>query len=256
MHILQDTRPDLPRLFGWDTHNRGLLFSILEGRNPGEILVDNPEHPSQCIVRSGVPLTFASLDVSQSFLDEAIEYLRTTGDVALVGKQDGRCAWSAPEPDLVVERIEFTGIGVESERLHANLVRDMPGLEMREITSDRFDSCLTKDMILAFCGSQESFFAYGFGLSLWLGDEILAEGYAPVLGDNGMEIGVITAEEHRGKGYASAIFAHMIKRCLERGLSASWSCETDNPASAAIARKLGFEREQTYPVYVYRSKKP
>lgn len=255
MHILQSTRPDLPRLFERDTHNKGLLFSILEGRNPGEILVDNPEQPSQCIVRSGITMTFVSRDVSQSFLDEAIARLRTTGGVALVGKRDGKCAWNAPEPDLVVERLEFTGFRAESAGFRANLERTMPGVKIREITDDRFESCLTKDMILSFCGSRENFFAHGFGLSLCLGDEILAEGYAPVLGDNGMEIGVVTAEEHRGKGYASAISAHMIKRCLERGWSVSWSCETDNPASAAIARKLGFEREQTYPVYVYRSKK-
>ena len=200
-------------------------------------------------------MTFASRDVSQSFLDKAVTRLRTTGGVALVGKQDAKCAWNAPDPDLVVERLEFTGFRAESDGFHANLEREVPGVEIREITNDRFDSCLTKDRILAFCGSRENFFAHGFGFSLCLGDEILAEGYAPVLGDTVMEFGVFTAEVHRGKGYASMVSAHMIKRCLERGWSVSWSCETDNPASAAIARKLGFEEEHTYPVYVYRSTK-
>ena len=255
MYSLPATRPDLLRLFATETHCRSLLFSILEGRNPGEILVDNQEQPSQCIIRSGVRMTFASRNVSQGFLDEAIARLRTTGGVALVGKQDGKCAWNAPDPDFVVERLEFTGFRAESDGFHANLEREVPGDELREITDDRFDSCLTKDRILAFCGSRENFFAHGFGISLCLGDEILAEGYAPGLGDNVTEFGVFTAEEHRGKGHASAVSAHMIKRCLERGWSVSWSCETDNPASAAIARKLGFEGEQTYPVYVYRSTK-
>lgn len=46
MHSLPATRPDLLRLFETETHCRALLFSILEGHNPGEILVDNPEQPS------------------------------------------------------------------------------------------------------------------------------------------------------------------------------------------------------------------
>jgi predicted GNAT family acetyltransferase len=71
-----------------------------------------------------------------------------------------------------------------------------------------------------------------------------------------MEIGVMTAEAHRGKGYATRVSAHVIARCLERGASVAWSCETDNPTSIAIARRLGFQDERTYPVLVYRSTKP
>ncbi|MFC2095769.1 GNAT family N-acetyltransferase, partial [Candidatus Bipolaricaulota bacterium] len=67
---------------------------------------------------------------------------------------------------------------------------------------------------------------------------------------------VFTADEHRGKGYATLVSAEVIKRCLGSGLSVFWSCETDNPASAAIARKLGFGEERSYPVYAYRSNKP
>ncbi len=65
-----------------------------------------------------------------------------------------------------------------------------------------------------------------------------------------------TGEAHRGKGYATRVSAYVIDQCLERGFSVAWSRETDNPASAAIARRLGFQKEGTDPALVYRSTRP
>ena len=65
-----------------------------------------------------------------------------------------------------------------------------------------------------------------------------------------------TGGTHRGKGYATRVSAYVIDQCLERGFSVAWSRETDNPASAAIARRLEFQKEGTDPALVYRSTRP
>ncbi len=152
-----------------------------------------------------------------------------------------------------MERLEFRSFDPRAAGFRGALGQPLADVELRDVDGASFDRCLWRDMLLAFCGSAEGFLRHGFGISLCRGDEVLAEGYAPLLGRSTMEIGVMTVEAQRGKGYATRVAAHVIDRCLERGFSVAWSCETDNPASAAIARRLGFQNEKSYPVLVYRS---
>lgn len=255
MHTVSQATPDLMKLFDEDSPVKSLLFSILEGRTPAEILVDDPEHPRQCIVRSAARFTFASRDVDQGFLERALAELRQTAGVGLVCPPDGFAHGMPPDPDLVVERLGFRDFDPADGGFRKALARSLEGMEIREIDRERFENTLWRDLLLGFSGSAESFLEHGFGLALYRGDEVLAWSYAPNRGLSTMEIGVETAEDHRGQGHATFIAAHVISRCLARGWSVAWSCETDKPASAAIARKLGFRSERTYPMYGYRSTK-
>jgi RimJ/RimL family protein N-acetyltransferase len=255
MHNVSTATPDLMKLFDEDSPVKSLLFSILEGRTPAEILVDDPERPRQSIVRSGARFTFASRDVDQGFLERALAELRQTAGVALMGHPDRSAHWTPPDPDVVVERLGFADFDEANGGFREALARPLAGMEIREIDRERFDNSLWRDLLVEFSGSAERFLEHGLGLALYRGDEVLAWSYAPNRGLSTMEIGVETVEAHRGQGHATLIAAHVISRCLARGWSVAWSCETDNPASAAIARKLGFRSERTYPVYGYRSTK-
>ena len=255
MHHVSTATPDFTKLFDEHSPGKSLLFSILEGRTPAEILVDDPEDPRQCIIRSGVRFTFASRDVDRSFLERALAELRQSAGVALVCPPDRSEHWTPPDPDVVVERLGFADFDEANEGLREALARPLEGMEIREIDRERFENALWRDLLLGFSGSAESFLEHGFGLVLCREDEVLAWSYAPNRGLSTMEIGVETAEDHRGQGHATFIAAHAISQCLAQGWSVAWSCETDNPASVAIARKLGFCGERTYPVYVYRSTK-
>jgi len=72
------------------------------------------------------------------------------------------------------------------------------------------------------------------------------------VGSRQAEIGVITAEAWRGHGYAAATCAQLIRMVRQRGLEPYWSCDADNVASAALARKLGFGPERDYEIRLYR----
>ena len=255
MHTVSQATPDLMKLFDEDSPVKSLLFSILEGRTPAEILVDDLEHPRRCVVRSGARFTFASRDIDRDFLDRALDELRQTAGVALVCPPDRSTRWTPPDPDVVVERLGFRDFDPAHAGFRETLARPLKGMEIREIDRERFDDPLWRDLLLEFSGSAASFLEHGFGLALHRGDEVLAWSYAPNRGLSTMEIGVETVEAHRGRGHATFIAAHIISRCLARSWSVAWSCETDNPASAAIARKLGFRGERTYPVYVYRARR-
>ncbi len=255
MHTLPQTRPDLLELFDETTPGAAMLYPMLEGRCPADIRADDLANPRQCLIRTGVGITFASRGISQPFFEAAMADLQTTRGVGLVSDPEKPLSWTLPLPDAEMERLEFRSFDPRVAGFRSALGQPLGDLELRDIDGASFDRCLWRDMLLAFCGSAEGFLRYGFGISLSRGGELLAEGYAPLLGRSTMEIGVMTVEAHRGNGYATRVAAHVISRCLERGLSVAWSCETDNPSSAAIARRLGFGNERLYPVLVYRSTK-
>jgi GNAT superfamily N-acetyltransferase len=256
VYTLTETKPELLELFDETTPGATMLFPALEGHCPADIRVDDPTSPRQCLIRNGVGVTFASRGIAQTFFEEAMADLRTTRGVGLVCDPEKPLSWALPPAEAEMERLEFRGFDPRAAGFRNALARPLADLEVRDIDRALFDRCLWRDAVLAFCGTADGFFRYGFGISLGRGDEVLAEGYAPLLGLATMEIGVMTVEAHRGNGYATQVSAYVIDRCLERGFSVAWSCETDNPASAAIARRLGFCDERTYPMLVYRSTRP
>ena len=102
-----------------------------------------------------------------------------------------------------------------------------------------------------YCGSLDNFLANGIGLVMMRGDEIIVEAYASSLGDTQAEIGAITREPYRGRGYAPITCAYLINTCEQRGYRAYWSCDADNEASIRVARKLGFRQEKAYEILEY-----
>jgi RimJ/RimL family protein N-acetyltransferase len=63
------------------------------------------------------------------------------------------------------------------------------------------------------------------------------------------ELGLTTASDHRGRGYATLTAAACVEHCVEHGLTPHWHCWEDNAPSMRVAEKVGFERPERYTVY-------
>lgn len=63
----------------------------------------------------------------------------------------------------------------------------------------------------------------------------------------GIEIEIGTKEEYRRQGLAAVCGARLILECMKRGLYPSWDAQ--NKWSVALAEKLGYHFDQTYPAY-------
>ena len=61
-----------------------------------------------------------------------------------------------------------------------------------------------------------------------------------------MELGVRTAPDHRGRGYATVTCRHLVRDIEARGLWPWWNTNAGNAPSIALARRLGFARERAY----------
>lgn len=62
------------------------------------------------------------------------------------------------------------------------------------------------------------------------------------LGEPVAEIGVVTSPEFRGRGLAAAAVAHATADLLRSHQGVLYTCEADNHASLAVARRLGAHR--------------
>ena len=100
-------------------------------------------------------------------------------------------------------------------------------------------------MVLAH-GSAENFLQHGIGLCLMSADNICCEGYAVWRDQEKFEIGAITHEEYRKRGFAYTTCNYLNQLCIERGYSTYWVCNQSNLASAATALKLGYRVQKEF----------
>jgi RimJ/RimL family protein N-acetyltransferase len=100
--------------------------------------------------------------------------------------------------------------------------------------------------LIGVYGSAEKALQEGIGLCLTRGQEILCEASAGPSSNGLIEIGVETKRDHRQHGYATWVCSCLIQECEGLGLRTYWNCDAQNPASIALARKLGYRSGKRY----------
>jgi GNAT superfamily N-acetyltransferase len=244
--------PALPALFDPMIPDHPALWAVLEGRHTGRAMVDNVEHPTQCVLRTDAALTYSSRQISQVFLHEAITRFQKVGPIWLIWQAALSTRNLVSQADEIVERLEFYDYDPHSVVL-TDLRRRLPaGSELCPIDRQLIERCEWRSDIEFYCGSLDNFLVNGLGLCMMQRDEIIVEAYVSSFGEAHAEIGAVTHEARRGHGYAPIACAYLIQACEQRGYHAYWSCDADNLASIRVARKLGFRQEQAYQVLEYR----
>jgi RimJ/RimL family protein N-acetyltransferase len=253
MHACPTDHPALPLLFDPAVPDNPVLWAVLKGQHAGRAWVDDLRNPSQCVLRTDATLTFMSRQIRQAFLEAALAQARRIGAVWLVWSSAMSSQLCAPQADDTTTRLEFTDCDPRAREL-ADLRGRMPdGFEIRPIDHVLLERCEWREDMAFFCGSLDNFLVNGIGLCMMQGDEIIVEAYASSLGETQAEIGAVTREAYRGRGYAPIACAHLIQVCDRRGYRAYWSCDVDNLASIRVAQKLGFRQERAYQILEYNA---
>ena len=236
----------LKKLFRPGTPNRPILFAALDQKTRSTVVADDPAEPRMAALRTPDGVTFFSPDADEAFVRGSLRKLQLTGPLmAILCEPDGRF----PKPDIVIPRYEFLG------RSAADTVKETqipPGFSLHPLDENLFAGCEWRALIEMSYGSMGDFFASGYGYLLMEGEQIVTETYAAFIGAGAVEIGVITAEAFRGRGYATIAAAHLVRRIEESGLQPYWSCDQSNAGSLAVAKKLGFKDRRNYAIYGYR----
>lgn len=102
-------------------------------------------------------------------------------------------------------------------------------------------------MDLAAYDSVADFLERGVGYYVAEGERIAGAALASLVCSRGIEISLYVEEEFRRQGLATALCAHLLSSCLERGLEPHW--DAANPESAQLALKLGYRMQGSYCAY-------
>jgi RimJ/RimL family protein N-acetyltransferase len=251
MNDCPTNHPTLPSLFDPDIPDMPALWAVLEGRHRGIAWADDAQTPSQCVLRTDACLTFSSRSISRAFLSSALGQARRVGPVWLIWSSETLPDLRGSKPTGVTKRLAFSEYDPNSTRL-ADLRRRVPdGHHIRRIDWALLQRCQWRSDMEFFCGSVENFLTNDLGLCMMRGDEIIVEAYASSLGRTHAEIGAVTREPYRGRGYAPVTCAHLIAALEGRGYHAYWSCDSDNTASIRVAEKIGFQQQKPYLVLEY-----
>ncbi len=247
--MLETTADRLPeaarRLIPEDLPNAAVRRALFAGANPSYALVDDLERPTWCLVRD-VPCGFAFLGgrPSPAEIAEAVQAMRRRGTFWIVLREgESRESLGAPPPTEggTVAQDEFSGRASRADEWAACVPA---GSELRRVDPSLLARCAWRDDVARAFGGAEQYLAASLGVCLLRGEAILSEAHAFFWAGGEAEIGAVTAKDVRGYGLAEIVAARLIQECAAHGASTVWSCAEDNPASARVAQKLGYERHR------------
>jgi len=239
-------------LFEFDFPNRTMFLAFVEGQTPGVAFVDNSAAPTGCLVTVGFNnLTFVGGKPGQRWLDQAFAQLRKDEFLLLTWADWAANPYtSPPNPTERIKRYEFLDSihAFDQSRLMEQLPKDH---HFRRMNQELLMRCEWESEMTKAYGTPENFLRYGFGFCLMQDDEICSEAYAAFRAAGRYEIGVITPEKHRRRGYAYLACAYLVAECAKSHHQTSWSCNQENVASVATAQKLGYQTQREYQLLYY-----
>jgi RimJ/RimL family protein N-acetyltransferase len=98
--------------------------------------------------------------------------------------------------------------------------------------------------------SLADFRGHGFGFIAHDRQAIVCWCTAEFVSDGKCGIGIATIPAYRGRGYATLTASAFMEYCAERAMTPHWDAWTNNRPSVAVAEKAGFQRIETYGIYV------
>jgi hypothetical protein len=246
-----DVTPALHSLFDAGEPQAQRCFAVLAGRAVGKILSDNPHSPTWGAVwEAGDGTLYLGGAIDAGRLNDLVRMLQTSGDVLLgMARDDPRWALAPAAPDYMGYTIDFddrTGAGLE-----AILQRPPAECTLRLVDEALLVRSSWHSGLIRQFGSAAGVLRNALGCYLLRGDEIVCEVFAGPHALGVIELSVETQVGYQRRGYANYTCAHVIQLCEERGWQVHWNCAHQNFASAALARKLGFQRERTYQLWAW-----
>lgn len=142
------------------------------------------------------------------------------------------------------------GEGFDREKL-AGFVSAVPADVMivpfdRDLYHQALQNDWSRDFVSQFRDADD-YLTRGLGFAALCGGELIGGASSYTRYSKGIEVQVETRSEWQKRGIASACCAALILECLNRGLYPSW--DAANPASAALAEKLGYRKVGLYPAW-------
>lgn len=139
------------------------------------------------------------------------------------------------------------------ERLRQMTEQIPEGFELRKIDRELFGRARGEAWCRDWTAQFEDYGQYrryGAGMAILKDGRLVSGASAYSAWPGGIEVEIDTHPGFRRRGLARGCAAALILECVKRGLYPSWDAHT--PASAALARALGYRPEREYTAYELR----
>ena len=237
--------------------------AVLDGNNPGLVLVDDPTRPQSAFMLSPEGCYLAGRSDNDTFnraLGQAI-HERGIGDVpveslwvicATASWEERLATLVAPFQPKKIARRHYVCRALKHDwRAHLS-----DGFEVRCLDEAflKLPGLTIPDHIKGWMennwGSTADFLQRGFGSVTLCANECVAWSVADCRSGDACEIGIHTAEPYRRRGLATVTAAATVEYAISNGFSTvGWQCSQDNLGSVGTAEKVGFERERDYTLW-------
>jgi RimJ/RimL family protein N-acetyltransferase len=227
---------------------------VIEGIQPGRIFVDNLAAPSAALLCHPYEFYVAG---DSCFENPIRQFIRDNpAEPDIFHTLYGYCGVGSVWESALLE--DHDGLLTVIPRRNFKFRRSAPLIDWRaqlpqEATIKRIDADLAvqvdrdfQQAISRYWGTRELFLERSFGFVLLVEGKIASLVDVAGISSTYANLGVVTAEAFRKRGYATLACAACIDHALHCGLMPTWDCDGSNSGSAALALKLGFEEERPF----------
>lgn len=239
------------------------IEAVLSGVVPGQIYVDDPSSPRSALLWVENRFYLAGSPQNEEFnqglrrlFDEEI-YPQARDSDELMFVLYYSSDWEASIFDLLNDKHPMR----DGRQYYACGAVEVdwrtvvePGFTLRAVDRDLLGSDQLlhidelRDEVLSESPSIEHYLSHRFGFCLLQGDAITGWCLSEYNTADRCEVGIETVEDYRRRGVATVTAAALVEHALAQGMRRiGWHCWASNAASAATARKAGFEKVRDYP---------
>jgi len=232
-----------------DAGHMAFVWSVLQGRQPGEVWVDRPERPRSAVVCNFCEFWFVLGEPNAELVAVAVpRVLERLPGGHNTGLWCTDPAWAPvlrPMFTRISRRKEFHFVP-EAARVTERVLPDFLRLAPldAEIVSRFMEPRLDPWVVQVAWRGAEAMAANSFGWAVMHDDWPVAFCAACAIGGPEgaveAEIEICTDPAYRRQGLAAAAALAFIASCRERGFIPAWSCAATNEPSVRLARSLGF----------------
>ena len=238
--------PALKLLFDPSDPTSLRCFAVLEGNAQGRIFADHPLEPTWSVVHEAASgRLFLGGRIHYPSLRKLFLRLHRHGNLWVgLSPDDPRWQFLPRRADQRGFSLDFT----DRQPRHADGIGlSVPsGCKLQRLDLSLFEHCIGKSKYLSMYGSAQQALQKGQGLCLTNSHELLCEAFAGPISHRKIEITTSTHANYRDRGYATLTCTHLITQMEQQGYRTYFSCNRENHASVALARRLGYQTEREY----------
>ena len=231
----------------------GLVRSCLQG-HMGEAFGDHPSMPRAALICNGDFACpggdFTSPAARQLMGKLALQRGKTWLVPALPGWEEHLSYWRPKRMECGTRFAVQAKTAFDTEKLASMTQAIPPEFSLHPIDGELYGKAMAQEWSRDFCSQFHDAADYlrrGLGVAALKEGELVAGASSYVVYDSGIEIQTDTREDMRHQGLAAACCARLILTCMERGITPSW--DAANPASLALAQKLGYTLTASYDIW-------